>query len=96
MAPSRSKSSYVVAREAVIVNVGGVPAVYGEITVTDRRTGDRVTIPDTDSNPVTPEDPGTPYTFKANQKVAKNHPAVAACPGAFIPLEDADEELVTV
>jgi hypothetical protein len=92
---ARSKSGYVVAKEAVVVNVGGRPAVYGTIDVTDRRTGERVNIPNTDADPVEAEDPGMPYAFKANQKVAANHPAVQACPGMFIALEDADEELVT-
>lgn len=85
----------VVAKDAIVVNVGGRPAEYGRITVTDRRTGERVEIMDTDRRPVVEEDPGVPYAFKANQKVSRNHPAVKACPDAFAPIEDYDEaELV--
>jgi hypothetical protein len=89
------KSGYVVAREAIIVNVGAKPAVYREINVVNRRTGEPARILDTDNDPVEPEDPGTPYAFKSYQKIPKDHPAVKECPGAFLALEDVDEELVS-
>ena len=87
-----TKTAYVVAREAIVVNVGGKPAVYGKVTVTDRRTQQRVTIPDTDSPPLEEEEVGIAYAFKERQKVPTDHPAVAACPGAFIPLDQAEAE----
>jgi len=87
---TRNTKSMVVAREAIIINVGGQPAEYRRIQVRDRRTGDLVEILDTDNDPVVAEDPGTPYAFKANEIVSKNHPAVKANPGAFIPADEAD------
>jgi hypothetical protein len=84
-------TGYVFAREATVVNVGGRPAEYADITVTDRRTGNPVTIKDTDNEPVDPGDLGTPYAFKALQKVPKNHPAVEAAPGAFMTAEEAGD-----
>jgi hypothetical protein len=82
----------VVAREAIVVNVGGRPTEYGKITVRNRRTGELVEILDTDNDPVDPGDPGTPYAFKAMQRVHKNHPAVTANPGAFMPADEVDED----
>ena len=82
----------VVAREAIVINVGGAPAQFERVEVTNRRTGERVMINKDD--PIVEEDPGVPYAFKAFQKVSASHPAVQANPGAFMPLEDVDEELV--
>jgi hypothetical protein len=84
------KSGMVVAREAVVVNVGGRPLEYGRITVTHKRTGERVEIDDTDNQPIDPGELGTPFSFKAGEKVARNHPAVIECPGAFV--EEGDWE----
>lgn len=86
-----SKGGYVVAREAIVINVGARPAVYGKITVTDRRTGERKEILDTDHEPIDGGDLGIPYSFKELQKVPKNHPAVQANPGAFMDLEEAED-----
>jgi hypothetical protein len=84
MAPTRNRAAgMVVAKEAVVVNVGGRPAEYRTITVTDRRTGERVQILDTDNDPVDPGDLGTPHAFKAGERVSSDHPAVKECPGAF-------------
>jgi hypothetical protein len=75
-----------------VINVDGVPAEYGNITVRNKRTNDLVTIPDTDAKPLVEENPGIPYAFKANEKVSKNHPAVKASPGSFISLEEAEDD----
>jgi hypothetical protein len=89
-----AKSSKMVAREAIVVNVGARPIEYGKITVVDRKSGETKTI-DNHNNIVDGGDEGIPYAFKAFQRVSKNHPAVKACPGAFIPAEEVDEDLVT-
>jgi hypothetical protein len=89
MPPKRS-SSWLVARDAIVVNVGARPIKYGQIKVRDRHTGEVKTI-DNQNDIVDSGDEGMPYAFKQNQRVSKNHPAVKACPGAFIPAEDVDE-----
>ena len=89
MAPR--KTNMVVARERILINVGGEPAVYRKIMVTDRRTGNRVEILDTDNPPVQEEDPGTPYVFRAGEKVSRSHPAVQQNPAAFMSLDEAAE-----
>lgn len=79
----------VVAREAVVVTVGARAPTYEQVEVTDRRTGNRVMI-----NKDQPSDPGSegiPYAFRPYQRVARNHPAVKASPGAFIEIEELDE-----
>jgi hypothetical protein len=93
MAPrtTTKKSNKVVAREAIVINVGARPIQYGTIDVINQKTGERETI-DNHNQMVDEGDEGVPYTFKAFQKVNKNHVAVKACPGAFMPLEEADEE----
>jgi hypothetical protein len=88
--PTPTKSNTVVAREACVVNVGGRPMEFGRIMVTDRRTGERVEIADTDSPPVDAGDEGTPFAFKSGEKVSRNHPAVKAAPGLFV--EEGDWE----
>jgi hypothetical protein len=101
------KAGFVVARDAIVVNVGARPIEYRRITVMNRRTGQRVEINDTDSYPedprtglppniLDPGDEGVPYAFKSFQRVSKDHPAVKACPDAFMPLEEVDEDLVVV
>jgi hypothetical protein len=94
MAPSTTTKSgnTVVAREAIVINVGGRPAEYGKIMVTDRRTGERVEILDTDNDPIVAADEGTPHAFKSGERVSKAHPAVKECPGAFMSLEEAEGE----
>lgn len=80
-----------VAREAIVVTVGAKPIVYGEITVTDNKSGERKTIPN--HNEIVDEgDEGIPYAFKANQRVRNDHPAVKANPGAFIPADEVDPD----
>lgn len=92
-------SGLVVAREAVVITVGAKPVEYHTADVRNQRTGEIVEgVPLTEAEPKDPGDEGIPYAFKAYQKVRKDHPAVKACPGAFIPYEeltDADRELVT-
>ena len=90
--PRTRNSGMVVAREAIVINVGGEPPKYERVEVTHNKTGDRVMI--NKDEPYDPGDEGIPYAFKAYQKVSATHPAVQANPGAFMPLEDADEELV--
>ncbi|HEY7730250.1 MAG TPA: hypothetical protein VH950_05030 [Gaiellaceae bacterium] len=86
----------VVAREAVVVTVGAKPITYEQITVTDRRTGQQVTM---DSDRVLdPGSEGIPYAFKQYQRVARSHAAVKTSPGSFIEideLDDAELELVS-
>lgn len=94
MAPTTPQhKGTVVAREKVVIVVGARPVKYGRVTVTDRRTGDRVEIADTDNQPIDPGDDGVPYVFKAGEKVRASHPAVQASPGAFVALEDASDLL---
>ena len=80
----------VVARETIVINVGGRPIQYGQITVADRRTNEMKTI-DNHNQILDDGDEGIPYVFKAFQRVNKNHPAVKACPGAFMPADEVDE-----
>jgi len=80
----------VVAREAIIINVGARPIEYGTITVQDRKSGEFKTIPN-QNNVVDGGDEGQPYAFKAFQRVNKNHPAVKENPGAFMPADEVDE-----
>lgn len=94
--PRQSGSNTVVCREAIVINVGGKPAVYRTINVLNKRTGERVDILDTDNEPLEPEDPGVPYAFKAGERVHKTHPAVEENPGAFMSVEEADEVFDTI
>jgi hypothetical protein len=79
-----------VAREAIVINVGARPVKYGQITVLDRKSGERKTI-DNHNQIVDEGEDGMPYAFKANQRVNKNHPAVKENPDAFLPADDVDE-----
>lgn len=92
MAQTKNKSNWMVAKEAIVVVVGAKPPVYAEIEVKDDRTGEmkkRI-----ESTVVVEEgEHGVGYSFRAYQKVHKSHPAVKANPGAFIPLEELDEDL---
>lgn len=81
--------NFVVAREAIVINVGARPVEYGKITVSDRKTGEPKTI-DNHNHVVDGGDEGIPYAFKENQKVSRNHPAVKECPGAFASLDELD------
>ena len=87
---ARIGSGKVVAKEAIVINVGGRPPEYGTITVVDRKTGDPTRI--RADVPTDEGDEGVPYAFKAGEKVSKSHPAVKENPGAFVPLEDWDDE----
>ena len=90
-----SNQNFVVAREAIVINVGGRPVEYAKIQVRHNKTGNLETI-DNHNNIVDGGDDGIPYAFKENQKVSKNHPAVRECPGAFIPIEELDDVSVVV
>jgi hypothetical protein len=87
---AKKKSNLVVARDAIVITVGARPIEYGTITVINQKTGLEETI-DNHNVMVDEGDEGVPYTFKAFQKVNKNHVAVKACPGAFMPLDEVDE-----
>ena len=91
MARPRSGSNTVVCREAIVINVGGHPAEYHIATVLNRRTDQMQQVPLTEVAPRVEEDPGTPYAFKAGERVHKTHPAVLANPGAFMTPEEAAE-----
>ena len=91
MARAATKTSYVVAREAIVINVGGKPARYARITVTDRRTGLPVEILDTDHPPIEPEETGIAYAYREGQRVRADHEAVQACPSAFVSSEEAED-----
>lgn len=87
----RKESGKVVAKEAIVIVVGARPIQYGRHLVIDRRTNEPVEI-DNHNDIVDEGDEGVPYAFKAFQKVDKRHPAVAAAPDAFLPLEDVDDD----
>lgn len=92
----RPRKGQVVAKEAVVVNVGARPLVYKKRQVVNRKTGELATIDDTDSYPDERNiedhgDQGVPYAFKAGERVPASHPAVAAAPGHFVPVEEAED-----
>lgn len=91
MARPRNTSNTVVCREAIVINVGGHPAEYRTVKVWDKRREEHVDVALTEFDPVVEEDPGTPYAFKAGQRVHKTHPAVEANPGAFMSVEEAEQ-----
>lgn len=79
----------VVAKEAFVWVKDARPIEYEQITVTDRKTGQLVTM-----NSDRVSDPGSlgiPYAFKAYQRVARSHPAVQAKPHMFMDIEELDE-----
>jgi len=83
----------VVAREAIVITVGARPIEYQKIEVAHNRTGVLTTI-DNQNVTVDEGDEGIPYAFKAFQKVPRNHPAVKACPSAFMEMDEAEAELI--
>ena len=82
----------VVARETICIVVGARPPVYVRKNVYNVRKDQWEEI---DINPEQPPvdegDDGIPYTFKAGEKVRRDHPAVKQSPHAFVELEDAEE-----
>jgi len=90
--PRTRNPNLVAARDAIVITVGARPIEYGRITVTDRRSGERVEI-DNHNDIVDEGDEGMPYAFRQFQKVKRDHPAVQACPGAFMPADEVDEGL---
>lgn len=89
---TKNKGNWVVAKEAIVVTVGARPIEYGKVEVRHNKTGELVEI-DNHLQILDPGEQGIPYAFRPYQKVHKSHEAVKACPGAFIPLEDLDEDL---
>ena len=73
------------AREPIVIVVGARPIEYERRIVRDRRSGKLAEIDIHELPPVDPGDQGVSYAFKQGEKVWPDHPAVAACPGAFIP-----------
>jgi hypothetical protein len=53
-----------------------------------RHTGQLVEIDVHELPPLDEGDEGVPYAFKQGEKVFSDHPAVEACPGAFVPAID--------
>jgi hypothetical protein len=86
-------SSMVVAKDTICVVVGARPVEYKRAKVLNRRT-DQVTEIDIHEVVLDEGDEGIAYTFKAGERVPKNHPAVKACPGAFVTLDESEAELV--
>jgi hypothetical protein len=84
-----------VARDAIVVVVGARPIEYGRITVRHNKTGELVEI-DNHNDIVDEGSEGTPYAFRAYQRVHKSHPAVKANPGAFLPADEVDETVLEV
>lgn len=76
------------AKVAVVVNVGGRPPVYETRVVRDRKSGALAEVTLHEFPPIDPGDLGTPYAFKAGEKVRADHPAVVDCPSGFRPVED--------
>ena len=92
--PRTRNNGMVVAREAIVINVGASPPEYEKVQITHNKTGERVWI--NKDEPNVPEELGVPYAFKAFQKVSVTHPAVKANPGAFMPLDEVDDpDLIT-
>lgn len=89
MTTTKQKPQAVVAREAIVVNVGARAPEYDLVWVTDNKTGERVQIQK--DEPSDPGEEGVPYAFKAGEKVMSNHVAVLANPGAFISLDEAED-----
>jgi hypothetical protein len=88
------RGNMVVCRDAIVITVGARPIEYQKIDVVHNKTGAPATI-DNQNVIVDEGDEGIPYAFKAFQKVNRNHPAVRACPSAFMELAEAeDAELV--
>ena len=94
MANRSAYDQVVVAREAVVIEVGAVSRQYGRVTVTDRKTEQKVEIDDTDNPPLVEEQPGRVYAFREGQRVRRDHEAVEANPAAFRPLDPPIDALV--
>jgi hypothetical protein len=85
---ARAKDTdYVVAREAIVVVVGASPIQYGKVTVISNKTGQPVTI-DNHNQILDEGSDGVSYAFRPFQRVHKDHPAVLACPGGFMPTDE--------
>ena len=85
---TEEKPRWLQAREAVHVVVGARAPVYEVATVRDRHTGQLAEVPLTEFPPLDPGTEGIGYTFRRGERVLSDHPAVGACPNAFI---EADE-----
>jgi hypothetical protein len=85
-----------VAREAVVVVVGARPIEYEKIMVRRNKAPHDMVEIDNHNNIIDEGDEGVPYAFRAYQRVHKSHPAVKACPGAFMPADEVDETVLEV
>lgn len=89
-----ARKGMVVARHAFVWVEGARPVEYEQITVIDRKTGQPVTM--NSDRVVDQGSDGIPHTFKAYQRVPRNHPVVKAKPGYFMELDEVeDPDLVT-
>ena len=86
MPRAQEKPRWLQAREPVVVIVGARAPVYRTTIVRDRHTGRLAEVPlaPCEAEPLDPGDEGTAYGFRAGERVLSDHPAVDACPGAFI------------
>lgn len=78
------------AKEAIVITVGARPVEYRRVKAVSRRTGEVVEVEANEFPPIDEGDEGIPYAFKPDEKVRADHPAVKACPGAFV--DDGDTE----
>lgn len=92
--PVKDNSNTVIAKEAIVINVGARPIQYQRSVVPNRRTGDMVEVELHEFPPADEGDEGIPYAFKQGQRVNKNHEAVKACPGAFVPVDEWEGDTV--
>jgi hypothetical protein len=76
------------AREPIVIVVDARPIKYEQRIVKDRRSGRLAEIDMHELPPVDPGTEGMSYAFRSGEKVWSDHPAVAACPNAFIPAVD--------
>jgi hypothetical protein len=76
------------ARDAIVINVGARPVIYQRRVVRDRKTNQLVEIDIHELPPIDEGDDGVPYAFRQGEKVRSDHPAVGACPSAFVPAID--------
>ena len=78
-----TKPAEVIAKEAIVIVVGARPPVFRKEIVRDRRTGLFREVELNEFEPIDPGDLGTTYTFKAGERVQRDHEAVLDCPGGF-------------
>jgi hypothetical protein len=78
-----TQNRYVVAREAILVNVGGRPPEWRQAVVKNHRTQQLEVVTLTEEDPIDPGDLGMPFAFSKGELVERDHPAVIDCPSGF-------------